>query len=140
MTLAMLMGKSVGLNEAQLAELALGSLAHDVGKFNIPAHILKSKLRAKHEESFYREHGAYGLELATLSGVFGPAALSGITDHHEFLDGTGWPTGKKSRADCAHCCLGGSVRQTLLSRVTRPGGSNALGGAGPSLQTGIFKI
>ena len=96
MTLAMLMGKSVGLNEAQLAELALGSLAHDVGKFNIPAHILKSKLRAKHEESFYREHGAYGLELATLSGVFGPAALSGITDHHEFLDGTGWPTGKKN--------------------------------------------
>ncbi|PKO94429.1 MAG: hypothetical protein CVU16_02830 [Betaproteobacteria bacterium HGW-Betaproteobacteria-10] len=101
MTLAMLLGKNVGLTEAQLAELALGSLAHDIGKFKIPLHLLKAKERAKHEEAFYREHGAYGVELAKLSDAFGPIALSGIADHHEFLDGSGWPTGKTNPGPAA---------------------------------------
>lgn len=36
MTLAMLLGKVAGLNEAQLAELAMGTLAHDIGKAGVP--------------------------------------------------------------------------------------------------------
>lgn len=94
MTLSMLLGKAAGMSEAQLAELALGTLAHDVGNAKVPQHILRARTRAKHEEAFYRQHGAYGLELARESGVFGPSALAVIADHHEFLDGSGWPTGK----------------------------------------------
>lgn len=101
MTLAMLLGKVAGLNEAQLAELALGTLAHDIGKAKVPAHILKNKSRAKHEEAFYRQHGNYGLEMARISGAFGPAALSVIADHHEYMDGTGWPTGKTNPGPAA---------------------------------------
>lgn len=101
MTLSMLLGKSAGLNENQLAELALGTLAHDIGKAKVPAHILKAKNRAKHEEDFYRQHGAYGVELAKISGAFGPTALSVIADHHEFLDGSGWPTGKTAPGPAA---------------------------------------
>lgn len=101
MTLSMLLGKSAGLNESQLAELALGTLAHDIGKAKVPAHILKEKSRAKHEEDFYRQHGAYGVELAKISGAFGPTALSVIADHHEFLDGSGWPSGKTAPGPAA---------------------------------------
>mgnify|MGYP000087711857 CR=1 FL=1 len=101
MTLAMLLGKVAGLNEAQLAELALGTLAHDIGKAKVPAHILKAKTRAKHEEDFYRQHGEYGLELAKISGAFGPTSLSVIADHHEYLDGSGWPTGKRNAGPAA---------------------------------------
>lgn len=101
MTLAMLLGKSVGLTEPQLAEVALGALAHDVGKVKIPAHILVTKNRAKHEEAFYRDHGIYGVELAKMSDAFGPIALSVIADHHEYLDGSGWPTGKKNPGPAA---------------------------------------
>ena len=101
MTLAMLLGKTAGLNESQLAELALGTLAHDIGKARVPAHILKAKVRAKHEEAFYQQHGAYGIELAKISGVFSPVALSIIADHHEYLDGSGWPTGKKTPGPAA---------------------------------------
>ena len=96
MTLAMLLGKVAGMNEGQLSELALGTLAHDIGKARIPLHILKAKNRARHEEDFYRQHGTYGIEMAQISGVFGNAALSVIAEHHEFLDGSGWPTGKKN--------------------------------------------
>ena len=101
MTLAMLLGKVAGLNEAQLAELAMGTLAHDIGKARVPAHILKAKTRAKHEEEFYRQHGNYGLEMARISNAFGPTALSIIADHHEYMDGSGWPTGKTNPGPAA---------------------------------------
>ena len=101
MTLAMLLGKVAGLSEAQLAELALGTLAHDIGKAKVPSHILKAKTRAKHEEAFYRQHGEYGVELAKIAGVFGPTALSVIADHHEYIDGSGWPTGKTNAGPAA---------------------------------------
>ena len=77
-----------------MAELALGTLAHDVGTTKVPLHIMRAKTRARHEEDFYRQHGAYGIELAKISGVFGPLALSVLADHHEYLDGSGWPAGK----------------------------------------------
>lgn len=94
MTLSMLLGKVAGLNEGQLADLALGALAHDVGKVRIPPHLLKTKVRAKHEEAFYRDHVKYGYELAVLSQAFSPAALEVLTQHHEYVDGSGWPFGK----------------------------------------------
>lgn len=96
MTLSMLLGKSLGLSEEQLAELALGALAHDVGKVKIPVHLLKTRERARHEEDFYREHVRFGVQLAQESGVFGPAALAVVADHHERLDGSGWPAQKRA--------------------------------------------
>lgn len=101
MTLSMLLGKVVGLTEQQLAEVALGALSHDIGKVRVPNHILTAKSRAKHEEAFYRDHGVYGLELARVSEAFGPISLSIIADHHEYLDGSGWPTGKKNPGPAA---------------------------------------
>lgn len=96
MTLSMLLGKVLGLTETQLAELALGALTHDIGKIKVPLHLLKTKTRSKHEEEFYRQHGAYGIELAKESNVFSAAALSIIADHHECMDGSGWPMGKSN--------------------------------------------
>ncbi|TLD45797.1 MAG: Cyclic di-GMP phosphodiesterase [Accumulibacter sp.] len=96
MTLSVLLGRVAGLDEGQLAELALGTLAHDIGKARIPTHILRAKNRTKYEEEFCRRHGAYGVEVAEVSGAFGQSALSIIADHHEYLDGSGWPTGKRN--------------------------------------------
>lgn len=101
MTLAMLLGKVAGLGEAQLSELALGALSHDIGKLRIPLHILKAKKRAKHEEDFYRAHPAYGTEIAKSSEAFGSTALAIIADHHELIDGSGWPKGKNNAAPAA---------------------------------------
>ena len=96
LTLSMLVGKMAGMNEQQLSELALGAIAHDIGKAQVPAHLLKAKTRARHEEEFYRTHGAYGIQLAQASGVFSDESLAVLADHHEYLDGTGFPSGKKT--------------------------------------------
>lgn len=96
MTLSMLLGKAAGLSEANLSHVAMAALSHDIGKYRIPPHILKAKTRSKHEEEFYQLHGMYGVGLASISDAFSPEAISGIADHHEFLDGSGWPSGKKN--------------------------------------------
>lgn len=95
MTLCMLLGKSVGLTEGELSDLALAALAHDAGKARVPPQILKTSNRKKFEEDIYRQHVAFGVQVAQISGAFTPAAIEILGDHHEFLDGSGWPKGKK---------------------------------------------
>jgi HD-GYP domain-containing protein (c-di-GMP phosphodiesterase class II) len=95
MTLAMVLGKALKLGDGELADLALGALAHDIGNIKIPPHLLKAKTRAKHEEDFYRAHVHYGVDIARETGVFSPRALAIIEEHHEFLDGSGFPRGTK---------------------------------------------
>jgi HD-GYP domain-containing protein (c-di-GMP phosphodiesterase class II) len=101
MTLCMLVGKKTGLTERELADLALAALAHDAGKSQIPPQILKISKRKKHEEDFYRQHVLFSVQFATQSGAFSPEALATIADHHEAVDGSGWPLGKKNTSRSA---------------------------------------
>ncbi len=101
MTLSMVVGKHAGLTERELADLALGALAHDGGKAQIPVAILQSATRKKFEEDFYRQHVQFSVQFATESGVFTPEALAVIADHHECADGTGWPKSKKETSRAA---------------------------------------
>jgi HD-GYP domain-containing protein (c-di-GMP phosphodiesterase class II) len=95
MTLSMLVGKRAGLTERALADLAVAALAHDAGESQIPQHILKSAQRKKHEEDFYRQHVEFSVKFATESGAFSREALEMIASHHEMVDGSGWPLGRK---------------------------------------------
>ena len=95
MTLCMLVGKKAGLTERQLADLAIAALGHDSGKSQVPPNILKTSLRKKHEEEFFRQHVIYSAQFAAQSGAFSREALAIIADHHEAADGSGWPKGKK---------------------------------------------
>ena len=93
MTLSLLLGRHAGLGERDLADLAMGALAHDAGKAQIPVPILQTARRKKFEEDFYRQHVKYSVQLAAQSGVFTSGALAVIADHHEAADGSGWPRG-----------------------------------------------
>jgi HD-GYP domain-containing protein (c-di-GMP phosphodiesterase class II) len=97
----MVLGKHVGLTERELSDLALGALAHDSGKTQVPVAILQSSTRKKFEEDFYRQHVQFSLQFAAESGAFTPEALAVIADHHECADGTGWPKGKKETSRAA---------------------------------------
>jgi HD-GYP domain-containing protein (c-di-GMP phosphodiesterase class II) len=94
-TLCMLVGQKAGLNEKELADLAMAALAHDVGESQIPAHILKNANRKPHEEDYFRQHVKLGMQFALESGAFSHAALTTMAEHHEAVDGSGWPAGKK---------------------------------------------
>lgn len=93
MTLCMLVGKKAGLTETELTDLAMAALAHDVGKADIPAPILRNGRRKKYEEDHYRMHVNLSVQLAREAGTFGPQAITMIEQHHEAADGSGFPSG-----------------------------------------------
>lgn len=94
MTLCLLVGHKIGLSERELTDLAMAALAHDAGKADIPLSILKNGHRKKHEEEHYRLHVKHSVQLARESNAFNSTAIAMIADHHEAVDGSGWPQGK----------------------------------------------
>jgi HD-GYP domain-containing protein (c-di-GMP phosphodiesterase class II) len=92
--LAVQVGERLGLAPSRLRELAVGGLLHDVGKLAVPDEILK-KPGALTDEEFaeIRRHPAHGEELLRELGGFGPGVHRLVLDHHERLDGGGYPRG-----------------------------------------------
>lgn len=94
--LGVVLGKSLRLNFGELKDLAIGLLLHDLGNVTIPETILKKPTKLTDEEFKYvYEHPRSGFEL--LRHCDGISATSKIValQHHERLNGTGYPKGLK---------------------------------------------
>jgi putative nucleotidyltransferase with HDIG domain len=89
--ISMLMGRTFGLSEAEMLDLGVGALLHDVGKVNLPPRV---RHREDHftpsEAKFYEEHVTHGVSHALKMGLT-PGATLVIAQHHEHADGTGFP-------------------------------------------------
>ncbi|PNY80878.1 HD domain-containing phosphohydrolase [Deinococcus koreensis] len=94
------LGRELGLDTVQSAELGLAARLHDVGKIAIPDSILLKEGPLSEEEwSVMRTHVALGARLLTQPGATeggGPllelAAQIALT-HHECWDASGYPAG-----------------------------------------------
>ncbi|BDU29820.1 putative HD-GYP domain-containing protein [Vibrio nigripulchritudo MADA3029] len=94
--IAMMIAKSKGMKAEAIKEIAFGALFHDMGKVRVPAAIVnkKSPLTAP-EENYLKLHTKYGLELTEKIEDFPSSAKRIICQHHEYLDGSGYPDGLK---------------------------------------------
>ncbi|SDF03437.1 HD-GYP domain-containing protein [Sporolituus thermophilus] len=95
--LSVFTGLSLGFARGQLEELALGSLLHDVGKIAIPPAILNKpgKLAAE-EMAVMQQHAATGFAILHKQNPEIPLLAAHIAfQHHERLDGSGYPRGLK---------------------------------------------
>jgi putative nucleotidyltransferase with HDIG domain len=94
--LSLVLGQKLGLNPKQLHVLGLGALFHDLGHQQIPSRILlKKKPLTPAEEKVYQRHTFLGVEMAKKLGVLPREAVAIIGQHHERLDGSGFPKGLK---------------------------------------------
>ncbi len=94
--LSLLLGQKLGLDAKQLHLLGLGALFHDLGHQKIPSQILlKKKPLTSVEEKVYQRHPMLGVEIAEHIGVLPDEAVEIIGQHHERLDGSGYPKGLK---------------------------------------------
>jgi putative nucleotidyltransferase with HDIG domain len=92
--LALMIGKEMGLDESQLKDLGMGALFHDVGKSRIEKKILrKPPPLTKLELQVLHLHPKYGVEIALKSKTFSNEALKIIFQHHERMNGKGYPKG-----------------------------------------------
>jgi putative nucleotidyltransferase with HDIG domain len=91
---AVQVGEELGLPPGRLRALAIGGLLHDIGKLSVPARILK-KPGALEEEEFavIKRHPEWGIKLLRELGGFSASVHQLVHDHHERLDGDGYPRG-----------------------------------------------
>jgi HD-GYP domain-containing protein (c-di-GMP phosphodiesterase class II) len=92
--LAVEIGEQLGLSPIRLRSLAIGGLLHDIGKLSIPAAILQKPGPLDDGEfSTVKVHPERGRELLAELGGFDESVKRLVLDHHERLDGTGYPRG-----------------------------------------------
>jgi HD-GYP domain-containing protein (c-di-GMP phosphodiesterase class II) len=89
----MRVGQELGLEEAELQNLEVAALLHDIGKVGIPDSILRKTERLDPEEyALMKKHSEYGWAVLRMLPGFERAALD-ILHHHESFDGKGYPAG-----------------------------------------------
>jgi putative nucleotidyltransferase with HDIG domain len=91
--------RSLEIEPAVIEEIGLGALLHDVGKSQIPDAILNKPGRLTPEEfEIIRTHVAQGHEILAQSSDLSDVALDVLLEHHERIDGSGYPDAKAGRA------------------------------------------
>jgi putative nucleotidyltransferase with HDIG domain len=95
-TLAVQVGEELGLSAGRLRDLAIGGLLHDIGKLSVPDEILKKPGPLEPEEyDVIRTHTVRGAQLVLELGGFSDDVRRMVLGHHERLDGSGYPDGRR---------------------------------------------
>ena len=90
--LSLVFGRQLGLDEAQLNELGIGALLHDIGETLIPDDILlKSGVYTAAENKIRHSHTTQGAALLEQFPGIPKSAINIANHHHERTDGSGYP-------------------------------------------------
>ena len=87
-------GKKLQLSIDRLKDLSYAALLHDIGKIYVPDEILnkKGKLSLR-EMEILKKHATDGCEIVKETSLSSISEI--ILQHHERIDGTGYPSGLK---------------------------------------------
>lgn len=98
-TLSMLLAKNLNLSEEKIQQVGFGALFHDIGKLRLPSQIMRKKEPlTKPEQNLLNLHTQYGAELASKLPEFPQETIAILMQHHEFMDGSGFPKGLKGES------------------------------------------
>lgn len=95
----------LGIKKETATQITIGALLHDIGVAKIPRAILdkKGKLN-QNEQALTRKHLTWGHSICKLDGLTNKITTDMMINHHERLDGSGYPRG---------------INATKLSRLAR---------------------
>lgn len=90
--IALLLGKAMGLSRGELMDLGLAAYLHDIGKVKLPDRVrwLEDNFSTA-EYRLYQEHVAQGISVGRAMELGNPSLLA-MLQHHEMVDGSGFPS------------------------------------------------
>ena len=109
---------------SRLKSLRIAAVLHDIGKIVLPAEILAKPGRLNETEmQLIRQHAAAGAEIVGAIG-FERNVAEIIRQHHERLDGSGYPEGLRDGeilAEARILAVADVVEAMISHRPYRPG-------------------
>jgi putative nucleotidyltransferase with HDIG domain len=88
---SLMIGERMGLGVDALEELRVGTILHDIGKIGVPDAILNKRARLTDDEFVVmKSHPVIGYEICRPL-MLSEGVLMIIRNHHEKLDGSGYP-------------------------------------------------
>ncbi|MEE9542374.1 MAG: HD-GYP domain-containing protein [Thermodesulfobacteriota bacterium] len=92
--LALALGRRLNFSRDDLGMLGMGGILHDVGKMLVPDNILnKPGVLTEKEFKEMKNHVTYGVDLLGKSRDIDDKSIYLASQHHERVDGSGYPTG-----------------------------------------------
>lgn len=89
---SILIGKKLGLSDADLKTLEIGGLFHDIGKIGVPDSIIQKTERLTDDEySQIKNHPSIGAHILSNATIF-KDIIPIVKHHHERYDGHGYPS------------------------------------------------
>ncbi|MBT1073847.1 HD domain-containing phosphohydrolase [Geobacter grbiciae] len=87
--------REMGLPPETVSRVEMAAILHDIGKIGIPDAILRKESSLTPEElEIMQAHSLKRMEIISTSDFFS-SVMNAILYHHEFYDGTGYPSGLK---------------------------------------------
>lgn len=96
--LSLMLGKKLNLTANEMHNIGMGGLFHDIGKNRIDRKVLRKQTSLTNaEKDILHLHPRYGVEILSRSNVFPKTATQVVYEHHEQIDGHGYPRGIKDK-------------------------------------------
>lgn len=92
--LAMMLAKDLEMPPNEARDMCMGALLHDIGLMDIPDRVVKKPTAEanKAERILRATHVNHSVTIGKRLGL-PPVALAVVAQHHEFADGSGYPSG-----------------------------------------------
>ena len=99
----MIVAKQQGLSPEEVREIGVCGLLHDIGKTKIPNAILNKPGKLTDDEfAIMRQHSTYSYNMIKDRAEFSPAVCLGVLQHHEKINGSGYPMGVSAEKICPY--------------------------------------
>ncbi len=122
--LAAAIASEMGLPTKQIEGIRIAGIVHDIGKIHVPAEILSNPSKLSDAEfSIIKTHPQAGYDILRTIDFPWPVAQM-ILQHHEKMDGSGYPNGLKGEdilIESRILCIADVIEAMASHRPYRPG-------------------
>lgn len=94
--ISLIIGLTVELNVSELLDLSIAAAFSNIGFLEMPKEDFKNFLKEENNNKYLKTHLTNFTKIAkNLPYLQKKSIIHGVLEHHEYMNGKGWPNGKK---------------------------------------------